>query len=86
MSLPAEIAREQQRVREVAAGSGLDFFETIFEMVDWDQMNRVASYDGFPIRYPHWREPFEQDGRAVYIFFHWRKRRPPISEPPKPKA
>jgi len=36
------------------------------------------------IRYPHWREPFEQDGRAVYIFFHWRKRRPPISEPPKP--
>ena len=38
------------------------------------------------IRYPHWREPFERDGRAVYIFFHWRKRRPPISEPPKPKA
>lgn len=38
------------------------------------------------IRYPHWRDAFEQDGRAVYIFFHWRKRRPPLSEPPKPKV
>jgi len=55
VSLPAELTREQQRIREVAAANGLDFFETIFEMVDWDQMNRVASYDGFPIRYPHWR-------------------------------
>ena len=36
------------------------------------------------IRYPHWREAFTQEGRAVYIFFHWRMSRPPISEPPKP--
>ena len=36
------------------------------------------------IKYPHWRDEFAQDGRAVYIFFHWRKRLPPISEPPRP--
>jgi hypothetical protein len=36
------------------------------------------------IKYPHWRDEFDRDGRAVYIFFHWRKRLPPISEPPKP--
>jgi hypothetical protein len=36
------------------------------------------------IRYPHWREEFKQDGRAVYIFFHWRRRRPPVTEPPRP--
>jgi hypothetical protein len=41
-----------------------------------------AAMDG--IRYPHWREEFKQDGRAVYIFFHWRRRRPPVTEPPKP--
>lgn len=38
------------------------------------------------IKYPHWRESFEQDGRAVYIFFHWRRRKPPITEPPRPAA
>ena len=38
------------------------------------------------IKYPHWRDAFEQDGRAVYIFFHWRRRKPPITEPPRPVA
>jgi stage V sporulation protein R len=55
MSLPAELAELQKRVREVAASYRLDFFETVFELVDWRQMNTVAAYDGFPIRYPHWR-------------------------------
>lgn len=41
-----------------------------------------AAMDG--IRYPHWREEFQQPGRAVYIFFHWRRRRPPVTDPPKP--
>jgi stage V sporulation protein R len=55
MSLPADLAQLQKRVRDVAADYRLDFFETVFEMVDWAQMNTVAAYDGFPIRYPHWR-------------------------------
>ena len=24
-------------------------------MLDFNQMNQVAAYDGFPSRYPHWR-------------------------------
>jgi stage V sporulation protein R len=55
VTLPRELALLQARVREVASSYGLDFFETVFEMVDWEQMNTVAAYDGFPIRYPHWR-------------------------------
>ncbi|HEX5135535.1 MAG TPA: SpoVR family protein [Planctomycetota bacterium] len=55
MSLPADLAELQKRVRDVAASYRLDFFETVFELVDWRQMNTVAAYDGFPIRYPHWR-------------------------------
>ncbi|MHC4932607.1 MAG: SpoVR family protein, partial [Planctomycetota bacterium] len=55
MTLPRELALLQGRVREVATAYGLDFFETVFEMVDWEEMNTVAAYDGFPIRYPHWR-------------------------------
>lgn len=48
------------------------------------QLGDGAAMEG--IRYPHWRDFFEQGGRAVYIFFHWRKRRPPISEPSKPRG
>jgi stage V sporulation protein R len=55
VTLPRELALLQGRVREVATACGLDFFETVFEMVDWEEMNTVAAYDGFPIRYPHWR-------------------------------
>jgi stage V sporulation protein R len=55
MSLPRELAELQKHVRDVAASYHLDFFETVFELVDWEQMNTVAAYDGFPIRYPHWR-------------------------------
>jgi stage V sporulation protein R len=34
---------------------GLDFFPVIFEMLDYEEINMVASYGGFPTRYPHWR-------------------------------
>src|SRR5690606_15356828 len=33
---------------------GLDFYTTIFEILDYDELNQVASYGGFPTRYPHW--------------------------------
>jgi len=40
---------------EKAKEAGLDFFETIFELVDYKQLNEIAAYGGFPTRYPHWR-------------------------------
>ena len=43
MTLPVELQGLHEQVRDVAASYGLDFFETIFEMVDWDEMNQIAS-------------------------------------------
>ena len=40
---------------------GLDFFPVIFEMVDYRQMSEIASYGGFPTRYPHWRFGMEYE-------------------------
>jgi len=54
-ALPPELAQLHARVQEVAASYGLDFFQLFFEMVDFEEMNTVAAYDGFPVRYPHWR-------------------------------
>jgi len=53
--LPAELAEAQLRVEELARGYGLEFCEIIFEMCDYDEINMIASYGGFPTRYPHWR-------------------------------
>ena len=55
MSLSPELIRIREEVKEVARSQGLDFFDTFFEMVDYEMMNEIASYGGFPSRYPHWR-------------------------------
>jgi stage V sporulation protein R len=53
--LPQTLADIQRRMEQYARDYGLDFFPTIFELVDVDQLNAVAAYGGFPTRYPHWR-------------------------------
>ncbi len=55
MSLPRVLAEMQQKVEEVARAYGLTYFPVVFEVVDYAQMNQLAAYTGFPVRYPHWR-------------------------------
>jgi stage V sporulation protein R len=59
MNLPDNLLRLQYRVRDVARSLGLDFFETVFELLSADELNEVAAYGGFPVRYPHWRHGME---------------------------
>jgi stage V sporulation protein R len=47
----AEFSRE---IADYARGYGLDFYTTVFEELDFDELNQVAAYGGFPTRYPHW--------------------------------
>jgi stage V sporulation protein R len=49
------------RLAEVAKSAGLDFFDTVFEVVDYKQLNEIAAYGGFPSRYPHWRWGMEYE-------------------------
>ena len=44
-----------------SAEAGLDCYTTVFEMVDYKQLNEVAAYGGFPTRYPHWRWGMEYE-------------------------
>ena len=53
--LPAEIQAAQEDLEARARSYGLDFFETIFEVVDYEEMSMLAAFGGFPQRYPHWR-------------------------------
>ncbi|MHC4779479.1 MAG: SpoVR family protein, partial [Planctomycetota bacterium] len=54
-ALTPELKAVQEEIERYARDYGLDFFQTFFEMLDYDELNEVASYGGFPIRYPHWR-------------------------------
>lgn len=53
-NLPPHLRALKDEIEEYARGYGLDFFETIFEVVDADDLNEIAAYGGFPTRYPHW--------------------------------
>lgn len=33
---------------------GLDYYPTIIEFCTYDDISEIASYGGFPVRYPHW--------------------------------
>ncbi len=60
-SLTPELARLNQEIEAHARDYGLDFYETFFEMLDFEEMNMVAAYGGFPQRYPHWRFGMEYE-------------------------
>jgi stage V sporulation protein R len=63
-ALPAYLRAEQERVEKIAADEGLDFFPVVFEILNYDQMNEIAAYGGFPNRYPHWRWGMEYERLA----------------------
>src|SRR5580765_506900 len=52
--LPPDLAALKVDIEAHARQFGLDFYETIFEVVDADDLNEIAAYGGFPTRYPHW--------------------------------
>src|SRR3954471_10173444 len=52
--LPPPLQALKEEIEGYARGYGLDFFETVFEVVDADDLNEIAAYGGFPTRYPHW--------------------------------
>ncbi|MEI6092475.1 MAG: SpoVR family protein [bacterium] len=60
-ALPPELHKVKDEIEVYARNYGLDFFETIFEMINYKQINEIASYGGFPTRYPHWRFGMDYD-------------------------
>ena len=59
--LTPELVKIRDEITGYARGYGLDFFDTIFEMVDHEQINSLAAFGGFPVRYPHWRFGMDYD-------------------------
>jgi stage V sporulation protein R len=60
-NLTPELERARVKILKIAESYGLDCFETIFELITYDQINQFAAYGGFPVRYPHWRFGMEYE-------------------------
>ena len=58
-TLPPDLAAQAERTEAVARSYGLDFFEVVFELLDARNVNGIAAYGGFPVRYPSWRHGME---------------------------
>lgn len=61
MSITPELQKLHDEIRGYAKAFGLDTFDIVFELLDYEQLNAVASLGGFPVRYPHWRFGMEYD-------------------------
>jgi stage V sporulation protein R len=59
--LTPELERVRVEIEQHARDYGLDFYKTIFEILDFEEMNMVAAYGGFPNRYPHWKFGMEYE-------------------------
>src|SRR4051812_34278191 len=60
-NLPADLRELQVEIEGHARAYGLDFYETIFEVLDYDELSEIAALGGFPTRYPHWRFGMEYE-------------------------
>jgi stage V sporulation protein R len=61
LKFPTELKEIKYEIEDHARDFGLDFFQIIFEVLDYRELNEVAAYQGFPYRYPHWRFGMDYD-------------------------
>ncbi len=61
MALPSHLEEIRSRIERYARDYGLDFFDVLFEVVSYDELNMIAAYGGFPTRYPHWKFGMEYE-------------------------
>ncbi|MDA8792472.1 SpoVR family protein [Bacteriovoracaceae bacterium] len=60
-AITPDLKKLQKEIQGYADEYGLDYFEQIFEVCDYDTINILASLGGFPNRYPHWRFGMQYD-------------------------
>jgi len=49
------------KIEEACRNMGLDYYPIVVEIVSYSDMSELASYGGFPNRYPHWKFGMEYE-------------------------
>lgn len=55
MQLDKKLQEILPKIHQECREMGLDYYPVIIELVRYDEMAELASYVGFPVRYPHWQ-------------------------------
>lgn len=59
--IDGELLKLKEEIHKYAIDYGLDFYDVVFEVCDYDTVNILAAQGGFPSRYPHWRFGMQYD-------------------------
>lgn len=59
--ISGDLLELQKEIQGYADEFGLDYFDQVFEICDYDTINILAAQGGFPIRYPHWKFGMDYD-------------------------
>jgi stage V sporulation protein R len=61
VQIPPELKKVIPDIFKACDDFGLDYYPPIIQMLTHDEMSEIASYGGFPIRYPHWKWGMEYE-------------------------
>ncbi|MGD9488617.1 MAG: SpoVR family protein [Calditrichaceae bacterium] len=61
MILYGELAKSKMEIEGYAREYNLDFYQVVFELLQYDEISEIAAKGGFPTRYPHWRFGMEYE-------------------------
>lgn len=61
IKFPTNLKKMKYEIQRYADEYGLDYYDIIFEVLDYKNMSEVAAFGGFPARYPHWRFGMEYE-------------------------
>lgn len=72
VKIPLNIKKKIPEILKVCRDFGLDFYDTVVEFLTYDEISEVASYGGFPTRYPHWSfgEQYEEMSKGYEHGMH----------------
>lgn len=72
VQIPKNILDRIPGILKACRDFGLDFYDTVVEFLTYDEMSEVASYGGFPVRYPHWSfgEQYEEMSKGYEHGMH----------------
>ena len=61
LKIHKEVADVLPQIEAACKKMGLEYFPFIVEFVPYDVMAEIASYGGFPVRFPHWKWGMEYE-------------------------
>jgi stage V sporulation protein R len=64
LKIHKEVLDVLPQIESACKEMGLDYYPIIVEFVRYDEMAELASYGGFPVRYPHWKFGMEYEEMA----------------------